>query len=82
MNADGPADRRILDVTPDVRDGLTRVERVVLFELRKLQQELGGRSAPSTMLYGRIVEAGLNLRPDDLQRLLARLGAARLYPGG
>ncbi len=63
-----PIDERV----PDVRDGLTRIERVVLWQLRELEQERGGRAVPSAQLYGRVVEY-VNLTPDELQRVLARL---------
>ena len=46
-------DRPIHDVIPDVRDGLTRPERIVLWQLSETQKELGGRSVPTAMLYGR-----------------------------
>jgi hypothetical protein len=65
------------DTLPDVRDGLTRIERIVLFELKKLEAEREGRGVPTAMLYGRVVEAGLNLRPEQLQALLARLTTRR-----
>jgi hypothetical protein len=61
-----------LDCIPDVRDGLTRRERVVLWVMRKTQEELGGRSVPTAMLYGRVCEH-VDIRPDELQRILARL---------
>ncbi len=71
---------RIEDVLPDVRDGLTRVERVILYELYKTQKELGDRNVPSAMLYGRVVEHDIDLTPEQFQRILARLGGMRL-PG-
>ena len=37
------------DRIPDVGDGLTRIERVVLHVLRDTQRELGGRSVPTAM---------------------------------
>ena len=57
---------------PDVRDGLTRVERVVLWQLSETQKELGGRSVPTAMLYGRVVEY-VSISVDELQRILGRL---------
>jgi len=57
-------------VLPDVRDGLTRVERLVLETLHVCQLELGGRSVP--LLYGRLVER-IDLSADELVRVLARL---------
>lgn len=57
---------------PDVRDGLTRTERVVLTTLAECQEALGGRSVPTALLYGRVVER-LNLSVEELQAVLARL---------
>jgi hypothetical protein len=64
------------DRTPDVRDGLTRVERVVLWQISVLQEERGGRDVPTAMLYGRVVEH-VDISVDELQRTLQRLGAMR-----
>lgn len=50
------------DLIPDVRDGLTRVERIVLWVLAEIQAERGGRNVPTAELYGRVVEH-LDLRP-------------------
>jgi hypothetical protein len=44
------------DDLPDVRDGLTHRERIVLQCLYELQQERGGRHVPTGMLYGSVVE--------------------------
>ena len=57
---------------PDVRDGLTRVQRVVLSVLRDTQRELGGRSVPTAMLYGRVVEQ-LPISVAELQAVLRHL---------
>ena len=65
----------IRDVIPDVRDGLTRPQRVVLWELSKAQKELGGRNVPTALLYGRVVDH-INITPEQLQRILQSLGAA------
>ena len=43
---------------PDVRDGLSHRERVVLQCLHALQQERGGRNVPAGMLYGTVIEQG------------------------
>lgn len=45
-----------LDFLPDARDGLTRLERVILHELSRAQAERDGASVPTLMLYGRVVE--------------------------
>ncbi|MEM1032165.1 MAG: hypothetical protein AAGN82_17580 [Myxococcota bacterium] len=63
------------DAVPDVRDGLTRRERVVLTTLRALQRERGeGRFVPTAQLYGRVVER-LDIAPQELTEILVRLGA-------
>ena len=41
---------------PDVRDGLTRKERIILHCIDKIQKERGGRNVPTAMLYGRVLE--------------------------
>jgi hypothetical protein len=62
------------DVLPDVRDGLTRKERVVLYVLHEAQKERGGRSVPTAMLWGRVSQH-FYISPEDLTAMLARLGA-------
>lgn len=61
-----------LDRIPDVRDGLTRLERVILWQLGEAQKERPGRSVPTAMLYGRVVEH-VNVSVEEFQRVLARL---------
>ncbi|MDX1635188.1 MAG: hypothetical protein R3280_11150 [Marinobacter sp.] len=63
----------ILDTIPDVRDGLTRTERIILYVLHETQRELGDRSVPTVMLYGRVVEH-VNLTEAELHEYLDRLG--------
>ena len=60
------------DDLPDVRDGLTRVERVILTELHKAQAEFGDRHVPVPLLYGRVVEY-VNIDMREFQSILARL---------
>lgn len=57
---------------PDARDGLTRLERVILVELARLEAERGGASVPTAMLYGRVVER-VAVGVDEFQQVLARL---------
>ena len=64
----------IHDILPDVRDGLNRKERMVLWVLHKAQKEFAGRSIPTTTLYGRVVEH-IDMSVDELQTILRRLGA-------
>jgi hypothetical protein len=61
---------------PDVRDGLTHQERVVLYVLRRTQQERGDRNVPTAMLWGRVCEH-FYISPQDLSAMLARLGACK-----
>lgn len=65
-------DERDLNRIPDVRDGLTRVERVILWQLHETQKELGDRNVPTAMLYGRVVEH-VNISIGEFQSTLARL---------
>ena len=60
------------DELPDVRDGLTRLQRIILWQLGELQRERGDRNVPTAMLYGRVVEF-VNLSADDFQRALGSL---------
>lgn len=46
----------MIDDLPDARDGLTRKERIVLWLLHKLHAERAGRSVPTAMLYGAVVD--------------------------
>jgi hypothetical protein len=70
------ANARAYDKIPDIRDGLTREERVVLYVLHQAQQERGDRNVPTAMLWGRVCEH-FYISPDDLSLMLARLGARR-----
>jgi hypothetical protein len=66
----------IRDVIPDVRDGLTRKERIVLYVLDQARRELGGRNVPTAMLWGRVCEY-FYIAPEALSEMLARLGARK-----
>jgi hypothetical protein len=67
-----------LDNIPDVRDGLTRKERIVLYCINQIQKERDGRNAPTAMLYGRVLEY-VDMSEDELQGILQRLSN---YNGG
>jgi hypothetical protein len=78
---DDPADPTSRDPHPydriaDVRDGLTREERVVLYVLHETQKERGGRNVPTAMLWGRVCEY-FYISPEALSQMLARLGARK-----
>jgi hypothetical protein len=64
------------DKLPDIRDGLTREERIVLWVLHETQKERRDRNVPTAMLWGRVCEH-FYISPDELSALLARLGARR-----
>lgn len=64
------------DLLPDARDGLTRIERIVLFTLAETQRELGDRNVPTAMLYGRVVER-IDISVEELQRVLQRMIGVR-----
>lgn len=63
---------------PDARDGLTRLQRIILHELNNAQKEpwLQGRTVPTPLLYGRVVEH-LDVSEEDfitaLRHLLGKL---------
>jgi len=54
-----------IEKIPDVRDGLTREERVVLYVLNETQKERGDRNVPTAMLWGRVCEY-VYISPEDL----------------
>ena len=60
------------DYLPDVKDGLTHRERIVLQCLHALQQERGGRNVPASMLYGTVVEY-VDMSVEEMQSILVRL---------
>jgi hypothetical protein len=66
------ARRPATDDLPDARDGLTRVERVILYELHKAKQEFGDRHVPVALLYGRVVEH-VEIDQEEFQSVLRRL---------
>ena len=61
------------DLVPDVRDGLTRLQRLVLWELHRAQVETGREFIPTVMLYGRVCEHA-DISEADLQQVLRSLG--------
>ncbi len=67
------------DLIPDVRDGLTRKERAVLYCLRETQNELNGRNVPTLTLYGRVVEK-VDMSQAEFQAILTRMVGLHGYP--
>lgn len=64
--------RQPRDWMPDVRDGLSRVERIVLYVLHEARREFGDRHISTAMLYGRVTEY-VDISVDELQVVLRRL---------
>jgi hypothetical protein len=60
------------DYIPDIRDGLSQRERIILQFLHTLQQERGGRHVPTGMLYGTVVEH-VDMSVEEMQGILVRL---------
>ena len=60
------------DYLPDIRDGLTHRERIVLQCLSDLQQECAGRNVPTGMLYGTVIEH-VDMSVEEMQSILVRL---------
>ncbi len=60
------------DRLPDVRDGLTRLERVILWQIDVVRRELDREQVPTAMLYGRVVEY-VDVSVAEFQATLARL---------
>jgi len=59
------------DIIPEVRDGLTRKERIVLYCLHQAQKEFNGRNVPTATLYGRVLEY-VDMSEQELQEILQR----------
>ena len=57
---------------PDIRDGLTSKERIILHCIHTIKNELGGRNVPTAMLYGRVLEY-VDISVDELQLILQKL---------
>ena len=73
MSTTYPSYKDFSDVIPDVRDGLTRKERIILYVLDETQRELNGGNVPTVMLYGRVLEY-VNISEEELHVYLDRLG--------
>ena len=66
------------DRLPDVRDGLTRLERAILFVLHETERERGGAHTPTAMLSGRVCEL-VDVSVEEFQATLTRLVGRRLH---
>ncbi|MCU1282664.1 MAG: hypothetical protein JWM53_6210 [bacterium] len=69
------------DRIPDVRDGLTRLERIILHVLAESERERGGANVPTAMLYGRVVER-IDVSSEEFVRVLQRLIGVHSSSGG
>lgn len=72
-------DRSIRDIIPDVRDGLTRRERIVMHVLHETQKERGGRNVPTAMLWGRYASISTS-RPRNFRSCWRDWGLAGTEP--
>jgi len=61
---------------PDIRDGLTRIQRVILYCLLQLQNERNGGNVPTAMLYGRVLEY-IDISMDEFQQAIAMIGESK-----
>ncbi len=68
---------RLEDQIPDIRDGLTRIERAVLLCLHDLHKARDGRNVPTALLWGELIQRGYDLSPDELNQILLRLSLDR-----
>lgn len=60
------------DELRDARDGLTRLERIILWQLDLAQKEAGGANVKTALLYGRVIEH-IDVSVDEFQRVVQRL---------
>jgi hypothetical protein len=71
-----PSPSKAADTLPDIRDGLSREERIVLTLLHALQKGRGDHDVPTPILWGRVCEH-FYISPERLSEMLARLGARK-----
>jgi hypothetical protein len=60
------------DLLPDVRDGLNRKERLVLYCLMQAQNEFKNRNVPTITLYGRVLEH-IDMSQTEFQHILSKM---------
>lgn len=61
---------------PDARDGLTRLQRIILWQLREAGAERPGHAVPTALLYGRVVEH-IDVSLAEFQRELTQMVGQR-----
>ena len=67
----------MFDDLPDVRDGLTRKQRAVLWELLRAREEEPERSIRAALLDARVL-AHVDMSVGELQRILQELTGRRM----
>jgi len=65
-------DINTLNAVPNVRDGLTRKQRTILYCLHQTQKEFGDRMVPTITLYGRVLEY-TDISKEEFQTLLTQM---------
>lgn len=65
-------DDELLDLLPDVRDGLNRKERLVLYCLMQTQKEFKNRNVPTITLYGSVLEH-IDMSQAEFQHILSKM---------
>jgi len=68
------------DNIPNVRDGLNKKERAILFCLQQTQQELGDRNVPTILLYGRVLEF-VDISKEEFQTILSQFAGLTKLSG-
>ena len=61
---------------PDARDGLTRLERIILWQLREAAKERSDGTVPTALLYGRVIEH-VDVSVEEFQAVLQKLVGSR-----
>ena len=56
---------------PDARDGLTRLQRIILWQLHLAQNERGGHAVSTAMLYGRVLPH-IEVSLEEFQRVVTQ----------
>lgn len=62
---------------PDARDGLTRLQRIILWQLAEAEQARPGHPVSTAALHGRVV-AHIDVSIEELQRVLAQMVGHRV----
>jgi len=62
----------LYDDLPDVRDGLNKKQRAILYCLHESQKEFGDRMVPTVTLYGRVLEY-VDISKDEFQTILSQM---------